>query len=73
MGDNDKISTYIQRERIVNRKKGVNLVSVSVLVKNVGLDNSEKQDVKTDNRRLMPDERRAMAACDGGEGANYRK
>lgn len=51
----------------------MNLVSVSVLVKNVGLDNSEKQDVKTDNRRLMPDERRAMAACDSGEGANYRK
>lgn len=72
MGDNDKISTYIQRENS-KRKKGVNLVSVSVLVKNVGLDNSEKQDVKTDNRRLMPNERRAMAACDGGEGANYRK
>lgn len=51
----------------------MNLVSASVLVKNVGLDDSEKQDVKADNRRLMPDERRAMVTCDGGEGANYRK
>lgn len=66
MGDNDRISTYMQREREVKVKKGVNLVSVSVRVKNVCLDVSEKQDVKTD-------ERRAMATCDGGEKANYTK
>lgn len=73
MGDNKKISTYIQRERRVKENKGVDLVSVAVLVKSVGLDDSEKQDVKTDKCRLMSDERRAMATCDGGEGANYTK
>lgn len=53
----------------------MNLVSVSVIVKNVGLNDSEKQEVKTDERRLMTDERRAMATCDGGEGQmpNYSK
>lgn len=66
------MAIYTERESS-KEKKGVNLVSVSVLVKNVGLDESEKQDVKTDNRRFLPDERRAMATCDGGEGANYTK
>lgn len=50
----------------------MNLVSVSVIVKNVGLDDSEKQEIKTDERRLMADERRAMATCDGGEGADAK-
>lgn len=40
------------------------------LVKNVGLDNSKKAEVKTDNHRIIPDERRAMGMCNGGEGVN---
>lgn len=73
MDDNGKISTYIQREIIVKEKKGVNLVSAFVQVKNVGLNDKEKQDVKADNRILMAGERRAMATCDGGDGLTDAK
>lgn len=62
MVGNRKISTYIQGERTVKEQKGVDLVSI--LVKNVGCSDNEKQEVKKDERRLM----KAMAICDGSEG-----
>lgn len=40
---------------------------VSVLAKSVGCSDSEKQDVKKDERRLMTVERRAMARCQIGK------
>lgn len=52
MADNRKISTYkTQRRRILKEEKGVDLVSV--LAKSVGCSDSEKQDVKKDEHRLM--------------------
>lgn len=41
---------------------------VSILVKNVGCSDNEKQEVKKDERRL----RKAMAICDGSEGGRHR-